>query len=188
MEALALFAPVRLDFDGFVLEEIARVCAGLDAATAEKARSTALKAIEEVEVAAAARCSLFPFVRPMLEALRAQGISLALITRNCPAAVFTVFPDAREHFACILTREDVHKVKPHPEHLLAALERLGHGTQDSLMVGDHPMDIQVGKRAGVRTAGVASGFTSCQRLAEEGPDMLAEDAGELMRRMGLWKV
>lgn len=184
-EALQAFTPVPQKLEGPVLEDIERICSGLDEKTASAARNAALLAIEEVEVHTARQCVIFPFVGPMLRALKKQNIKAAIITRNCPAAVFTAFPDAGEHFECILTRNDVARVKPHPEHLLRALGVLGCEAGRSLMVGDHPMDIITGKRAGAFTAGVASGGSPSERLAEEAPDFITGDAGELMKRLGV---
>jgi histidinol phosphatase-like enzyme len=37
------------------------------------------------------------------------------------------------------------RVKPHPEHLLTALKLLDVPPERAIMVGDHPMDITLGK-------------------------------------------
>ena len=184
-DAMAGYIPVPEILEGPVLEDIERLCADREPELAARARAAAMRAIEEVEVETARKARLFPFVRPMLEALQSRNIAPAIISRNCPAAIFTVFPDAREHFRCVLTREDVEKVKPDPGHLLKALQIIGCGPETGLMVGDHPMDIRTGKRAGTLTAGVASGGTGMGALAGERPDYLAGDAGELMRNLGL---
>lgn len=187
VEALSRYADVASSSEEPMMEELERVCASLDAATAVKARQAAMTAIEEVEMEAARRSRLFPPVRPMLAALHQRGVTCAVISRNILPAIRMVFPDADEHFACILTRDDVSKVKPHPEHLLKALERINCPASQALMVGDHPMDIQVGKLAGSFTAGVAGGHVPLARLAEENPDWLAEDVGELMQMLGVLK-
>lgn len=185
MDALRPFTPLDLSTTVPAMEELERVCRSMDPETARAARKAALAAVAEVEVEAARRSSLFPFVRPMLAALKERNMAFAVITRNCPAAVRTVFPDVDEYAACLLTRDDVAKVKPHPAHLEEALKRLSIAPQEAIMVGDHPMDIQVGKAAGTWTAGVASGEATLERLAREEPDRLARDAGELARCLGV---
>jgi phosphoglycolate phosphatase len=184
-EAMRPFAPIPDTFEGPVLEDIARVCAALPPAVAAEARAAAMRVIEEVEVETARRCRLFPFTRPVLAALKTRGLPAGVITRNCAAAVFTVFPDLRDHVVCVLTREDVTRPKPYPDHLLQALDLMGVAPAEALMTGDHPMDLLTGKNAGSLTAGVASGGTSLERLAAEGPDFLAADLGELMRKGGI---
>lgn len=185
LEALAPFSGESFRSGAMIVEEIERVTAGLSTGEAARATRAAYAAIEEVELEAAGRSSLLPFVRPMLIALTERRIAIAIITRNFPAAVFKVFPDLSSFTACILTRNDVAQVKPHPAHLEAALELLNIPPEQALMVGDHPSDIQAGKRANTRTAGVASGESAAETLALEEPDYLAADAGELMQRLGI---
>lgn len=136
--------------------------------------------IMDMEIKAAAQGGLFPSTRPMLAALRGRGVRTAVITRNCAPAVRTAFPDIAAHVDCLLTREDAQRVKPDPIHLLAALERLGAAPADALMVGDHPMDVLTGQRAGAATAAVASGRLTQDDLRAAGPDFLAEDCGGLV--------
>ena len=186
LEALVPFAREPFRPEAMIVEELDRVASLLPPREAEAARRAAFAAIEAVEMEAAARSSLFPFVRPILAALREKKIAVGIITRNFPSAVFTVFPDLRAHASCILTREDVARVKPHPDHLEAAFLRLGVSPETALMVGDHPTDIQAGKKTGARTAGVGTGEGSRERLARELPDFLAADAGELMRGLEIW--
>ena len=185
LEALAPFSEEPFRPGAMIVEEIERVTAALGAQEAERAVRAAYGAIEAVELEAAERSSLLPFVRPMFAALMERGIAIAIITSNFPAAVFKVFPDLASFTGCILTRNDVARVKPHPAHLEAALARLGVAPEHALMVGDHPSDVLAGKRANTRTAGVASGGSSLDALAQEGPDYLARDAGELMRLLGI---
>lgn len=185
MEALSRFAPVKSAPTESAMEELDRFCAALDPDTTARARQAALQAIENVELEAARRSSVFPPVRPMLASLRERNIPCAIITRNIIKAMRIVFPDLEEYFACILTRDDVANVKPHSEHLQKALEALGCTPERALMVGDHPMDIQVGKKVGTMTAGVGCGHVSLEVLARENPNWLADDVGQLMCEIGL---
>lgn len=51
--------------------------------------------------------------------------------------------------------DDVTKVKPDPEPVLLAIEKLGVSKEDVMMIGDNSHDIEAGHNAGVKTAGVA---------------------------------
>lgn len=184
-EAVANCTSLSFRTDLPLMEALTELCAMLDVETALSVRNAAMRAVVEVELEAADRARLFPFVVPMLESLRAHGVAVAVITRNCSEAVFRVFSALPRYAACILTRDDVANVKPHPEHIQTALVRMGCKPRQSLMVGDHPMDIEAGKRAGVFTAAVASGNSPAESLEAAGPDWQARDAGELMRRFGL---
>lgn len=184
-EAVAPFARMPEEPKAPLMEELAVLCSGVDEATAGHIRKTAMAAVERVELEAAQRSSLFPCVRPILSALRRSGILSAVVTRNFPAAVYTVFPDAGDFFACVLTRDDVPRIKPDPDHLFRALDIIECPPEAALMVGDHPMDVAVGKAAGTLTAGVASGETPLEALLEAEPDFAARDVGELMHMLRL---
>ncbi len=139
-------------------------------------RTGAHALIREMEDEAAARTTLFPFARPLLSRLRGAGVACAVITRNTRDSVSTVFPDAADYLAVVLTREDVPSVKPDPAHLLAALTVIGAAPDEAIMVGDHPTDVLTAHRAGAWAGAVASGAASREDLGEAGPDFLADDA------------
>lgn len=150
-------------------------------ASAPAFQSQALACIEAMEMEAAARGKLFAFTRPMLHDLQRRGIKIAVVTRNCARAVRTVFPDADRFRFQLFARDHVPRVKPDPQHLHTALTTLGASPHHALMVGDHPLDIETGKRAGVRTAGVASGRVSLMDLHACHPDWVAQDCAALLK-------
>jgi phosphoglycolate phosphatase len=157
----------------------------LEVAKSNEFHSRAHRVIIEMELEAAREGVLFPFTRGLLVRLQQQGIHTAIITRNCAAAVQSVFPDMDRYCTCFLARDHVVRVKPHPEHLRKALERLGTSPEHSLMVGDHPLDVQTGKRAGTLTAGVASGSASWSELTLSGADWVASDCEALFHTLEL---
>lgn len=135
--------------------------------------------IEDIEMEAASRGRPFPYIRPSLKALAASGFKLAVITRNCGGAVRCMFPDIQDYCPVVLPREAVRRVKPDPGHLLTALDRLQVSPDAALMVGDHPMDIETGKRAGTKTAGVGTGRIDLSEMTAAGADLVFEHVGEL---------
>lgn len=141
--------------------------------------------ITAMEMDAARVGRLFPFTRDLLAELRRRGTPVGIVTRNCTAAVRTVFPDLADFCPVFLAREDVPRVKPHPDHLLAAVARLGVDAARVLMVGDHPLDIETARRAGAVSAGVASGGVSLHELGLASPDYLAQDCRELMDHLAV---
>jgi phosphoglycolate phosphatase len=151
-------------------------------------RASAL--IVDIELEAARRGSLFAFTRPILSELRQLGIRAAIITRNCERAVRMVFPDLDEYCSAFLAREHVPRVKPDPDHLVRAMQLIGVPPEFSLMVGDHPLDMQTGSRAGIRTAGVSSGNVSRADLLQSGALWTAGNCRELLhflRHQGLFQ-
>ncbi len=168
------------------LEELASEVSGLDRAQGLELRSRGLLTITAMEMDAAREGRLFAFTRPMLRDLRRSGVPTAVITRNCTAAVRRVFPEITDNCDVFLAREDVARVKPHPGHALEALQRMGIGPDGVLLVGDHPMDVETARRAGLVAGAVASGGSDLETLSHAIPDFLAEDCGALMRQLGLW--
>ena len=143
-------------------------------------RPLALALITEMELEAAKSGSLFPFTRPLLSALMIKGIKTAIITRNCDSAVRIVFPDISNYCCAFFPRDHVLHPKPDPAHLLEALESIGADFRNAIMIGDHPLDIETGKAAGVMTAGVCSGNSSAEQLLRAGGDLVARDCAELI--------
>lgn len=167
------------------IEELARDIEVGQAGQGRRFFDAAHAAIRDMECEAARRGGLFPFVRKMLRDLGERGVDTAIITRNCAQAVEAVFPDALDYCRAVLPREAVARVKPDPGHLRSALEILGASPDTTLMVGDHPLDIETGRRAGTRTAGVASGRISREALLAAGAEFTAADARELVETLFL---
>lgn len=79
----------------------------------------------------------------------------------------------------ILGADDVVQNKPHPEPVLKTLEHFGCTPDEALVVGDTWYDIEMGRRAGVRTCGVTYGNGTREELVNAGANWLIDDFGEL---------
>lgn len=85
-----------------------------------------------------------------------------------------------EHvFAVTVCNEQMENKKPHPEGLETALRSLGCEREASCYVGDSPEDIEMGKRAGIFTVGVRSGYPTSWRLESVEPDIYIETISAL---------
>jgi phosphoglycolate phosphatase len=170
------FGPVPAPFVTLpVLELIAHVVADLDAREAgagSRFAQAAQEVVTAIELAASEGAAAYPGVPEFLLWLRRAGFRVAIVTRNCREAVEQAL--ARSSLACdvLLTREDVARVKPDPEHLLVALRRMDVPAADAVMCGDHPMDVMAGRRAGTATVGILSGDLPADRFAEVHPDLV----------------
>lgn len=144
--------------------------------------------IAATELDAARNGCLFEFTRPVLDDLAGLGVAAGVITRNISAAVKCVFPDIEDHLKVFIPREDATRLKPDPDHLLRALERIGVSPDRALMVGDHPMDVQTGRNAGTLSAGVTTGSVDADGFAPYSPDFVTTDVAALiseLKRLGL---
>lgn len=136
--------------------------------------------IANIELEAAKKGELMHGTRDMLRSLKSRKIKTGVVTRNCLAAVTYVFPDIHAYCDVVVTREMTRKVKPHPEHLLTALTLLDVPPECATMVGDHPMDIALGKEVGACTIGVLSGYSSSNDLIEAGADIIIATAAGII--------
>ncbi len=164
------------------IEHLARRIPGADGA-AEDFRRAAHGLVVDMELEAARRGKLFPYTRAILRDLQVSGVPTAVITRNCSSAVRQVFPDIDRLCSCFLARDHVENVKPHPEHLERALALLGVEKERALMVGDHPLDVETGRRVGTFTAAVASGRVDMDTLRAAGPHWVFRDCNVLLREL-----
>lgn len=170
----------------FVLEMIAEVQTLLGKNSGNHAAlftREAFRIIEEIEVAAAQSGSLFDGAKGLLTGLRKASLQTGIITRNCEKAVRTVFPDIRDYCPVVICRNDVRRVKPHPEQINLALSRLSAKPGRCVMIGDHPIDIETGKNAGTRTAGVLTGRFQAKDFLQAGADLVLAEAPEILRRL-----
>jgi phosphoglycolate phosphatase len=120
-------------------------------------RRMAFEKMAELETETARGKELYPCAREVLKDLRGRGIKVAIVTRNCLGALKNVFPDIDTYVDVVMTRDDVSRVKPHPDHVNAVLAALGVAPEDAVLVGDHPIDIAAGLSVGTKTVGVLTG-------------------------------
>ena len=136
--------------------------------------------IEKIEIEAAENGELFDRTKELLNSLKSLKISCGIITRNCAKAVKFVFPDILSYCSVVVCRDAVNKVKPHPEHLNMALNKLGGSAKHTLMIGDHPLDIKTGRRAGTKTCGVLTGHFQKNDFIEAGADLILPHAADIL--------
>ncbi len=174
-------APVQKDLLALEMIEAGRIwlAANDGDRTADYLEKTC-RLIRETEMDGARNGELLPGVREMLADLRLRGIETGVLTRNCREAVLTMFPDICDYCRAVVTREATTKYKPEPEHLRIALDCVEAPPGNAAMVGDHPIDIEVGKRLGTFTIGVLTGYYNRQGLEEAGADMIIDSAVNIL--------
>jgi phosphoglycolate phosphatase len=135
--------------------------------------------LREIEMKAAGAGKLIPGTEATLKKIRGKGIKIGIITRNCEDAVRKVFPDINHFCDIFVSRNSVKKVKPHPDHLTCVMELLKISGEESVMVGDHIIDVQVGKRVGMKTIGVLTGRIKKEEFEKAGADYIFKDVSEV---------
>ncbi len=137
--------------------------------------------ISDIETEGSKEGTLFTGTEDMLRELRRRRIKIGIVTRNCMDAIRQIFPDIDSCCDVVITREFTTRVKPHPDHLLTALDALKTAARSAAMVGDHPMDITAGKDVGAYTIGVLTGYSGVVPLREAGADLIIERAADITR-------
>jgi phosphoglycolate phosphatase len=149
-------------------------------AAAEDVRREAFELLEKIEIEPCSRAQAISHARELLDALRSAGIRVGIVTRNCRKAVSCSVDQTGITADVLLTRDDVRNPKPHPEHLYCALELLDVPASRAMMIGDHWMDVQGGKAAGMRTVGFLRADRPKDLFDEVKPDLVIRELGELL--------
>jgi phosphoglycolate phosphatase len=147
--------------------------------TADLYYRDAHRLISDFETAAARATAPFPDVPPALGRLRDHGKALGVVTRNCRAAVQTVFPDLDRYCTSVLARDDVAYLKPDVRHLSAALDALDTEAAAAVMVGDGQLDMHIGRALGLYCVGVLTGSGDEAMLWDAGADVVLPRAADL---------
>lgn len=124
----------------------------------------------------------FPGAAETVAELARRGIALAIVTskRRRMTLQGMGLCGITEHFEVIITPDEVENPKPHPEPVLAALERLGVRPDQALFVGDSPHDMASGRAAGTRTAAALWGPFPRAALLAEHPDALLDRPADVL--------
>lgn len=147
---------------------------------AKEMRSRAMQKLEDIELRHAKDTQEIPYARELIAGLRIRHIPFGIVTRNCRAASWEslrmvgIVPDV------LVCREDTVRHKPHPDPLRVALGIFGARPADSIMVGDHIMDVQSGKAAGMATVGLLGDNRSLDFFDEIAPDFVARNLQEVL--------
>ena len=146
---------------------------------ADEFYQTAHQILHAIEMEAAEEGGLLPGVEATLSSLKQMGFKVGIVTRNCEDAVRRVFPSINLFCDAFVSRNSVMNVKPHPDHLNAVMKVLCVSGEESVIVGDHVLDITAGKRVGARTIGVLTGRTKREDFEQAGADLVLKDTSEI---------
>ncbi len=118
----------------------------------------------ESEISAANSTELNKGVDELLDFLKKKEIKTALVTRNNREAVKVIFKRFGLRFDVVVSREDT-PPKPNKAQLNAALDGLGVKNENALFIGDHALDLEAGRRVGIKTVLIKNKFS--QDVLEE---------------------
>jgi len=97
------------------------------------------------------RVFVYPGIDKLLEAVRSQGIPLALCTGKSRKAVEISLKRLgwSSYFQIIITGDDTTRFKPDPEGLNLILDQIPAARQRTIFIGDSPADTEAARKAAI---------------------------------------
>jgi phosphoglycolate phosphatase len=126
---------------------------------------------------------LYESVPVTVAALRENGLKLGIVSTKyrCRIEETLERKSLRQCFEVVIGGEDVEHYKPHPQGLVAAIQRLQCQPGSIVYVGDSVVDAEVAKRADVPFIVVLSGVTPRDHFQSYEPIGVIESLSELPR-------
>src|SRR5260370_19714679 len=110
----------------------------------------------------------------LLDQLKENGIIMGIVTfvRKTRLTRRLDMWRLADHFQCTVSPEQVAEFKPSPQPYLKAIADFHLAPKERVVVGDEPVDMLAGSRAGTRTIWLPQGFYSREELEEAGADSI----------------
>ncbi|MDQ6663452.1 MAG: HAD-IA family hydrolase [Acidobacteriota bacterium] len=128
--------------------------------------------------------TLYPGVREALDRLRAENVSMAVLT-NKPVGISVAIVEGlrlANHFRRVYGGNSFAFKKPHGIGIDTLISDCGASKEGTIMVGDSAVDVQTARNAGVRACGVTYGFQP-ETFVQDPPDFLVDRLEDLVDRV-----
>ena len=133
----------------------------------------------ENQVLLSDKISLFPGVIEILRNLQGK-VKIALASMNNRRIVDKLIEEKnlRTYFGVIITADDIHCPKPHPEIFLTSALKLNCTSEKCVVVEDSVFGVKAAKKAKMKCIAVLSGSYSQNELMKEDPDLIVRSVNE----------
>lgn len=144
------------------------------------------KIMDEVELERVSETVAYDGARRLLELLHRNGIKIGVLTRACRgyADIALSRNELRGLVDALECRNSDTRPKPNPEAYLKLVAELGVKKEETIFVGDHPLDAQCAANAGVPFIAVRTGDVPEETLRKAGSVEVFSDVGELAEWLG----
>ncbi len=155
--------------------------AGKPAAGFEEIRKEALRIAEKYELEASMQTSMLPGALDTLRALRRMGIKIGLCTINSANSIDQILKRFKltDDFDVVVSRNQVGRYKPNPEHCTAALKELKVSVDEVMIVGDSITDIQAANEVKAISVGLPTGVSTREQLIKQGANYIITSISDL---------
>ena len=125
----------------------------------------------------------FPGVVETLSVLHQIGFTLTIASSRSRNSLMELTRNMgiSDYISYILGADDVKEAKPKPEPVLKTLANMHFDAEETLVVGDMAVDIQMGANAGAKTCGVTWGNGTRDELEEAGATFIIDRIEDLMQ-------
>jgi phosphoglycolate phosphatase len=113
------------------------------------------------------RSPLFPDTAAVVRRLAARGLALGIVSGKNHQGIRRVLEPSGllDQFCAVVGADHGGRGKPAPDGALAAAAMIGVPPEETLVVGDSLLDVEMGLAAGMATVGVTTGTTGRDELA-----------------------
>ena len=124
---------------------------------------------------------LFDGVTETLDHLTKAGVKVVITSNNVKPVLrrLTTNLGIAKYIDDIVSVEDVENVKPAPDIALEVLRRYNISGEESLVVGDATLDMDMGREAGCHLCGVSFGSHTPEMLRERGARYIIDHFSEI---------
>lgn len=137
--------------------------------------------VEHADIVMVAQTEFLEGAISAMSDLRDRGLRLAIVSTKFRYRIEAILDrhHARGLFDVIVGGEDIEKHKPDPMGLRRALDMLGVGPRQALYVGDHVVDAEAARRAGVPFVAVLSGAMAADEFVHRPHTGILESVSRL---------
>ena len=123
------------------------------------------------------RSRLYPHVRETLQALRAAGVKLVVMTNKEGRYTRTVLDahDLTPLFDHVISGDTLPVKKPDPAGIADCLQRFGVAPERALFVGDSSIDVATARNGGIAVWALPYGYNMGEPIEACGPDRVIPD-------------
>ena len=124
--------------------------------------------------------TLYSDVNQLLELLKTKQIAILSNQREQFCHAFLKHFGIDHHFKMVLGGDSLPTRKPDPAPILHICKALGVKPENTLMVGDSPIDLEAGEAAGVMTLGLLRGLTPADIMRKSKAHVFMDRVGDMI--------
>jgi len=129
------------------------------------------------------RWALRSGVTDFLNTIKAKGILTGLVSNVGGKTLTKALSklDLADYFDVVVSRNDIMNLKPNPEGLNLAMEKLGICKDSSILLGDSLDDVNAARNAGIRIMIITDGENAKEDILAAQPDHVIQSYEELLK-------